>query len=71
MIDSVSYYFKVPFMIFVMFVSTFFFYPRRVGKITKQKLLEKGKLDIGITRFEGIILLGLFAFWIIMLLRFI
>jgi Ca2+/Na+ antiporter len=67
-VDDISLYFKIPFMMFVMFVSTLFFFPRKVSRTHKQKLMKKGILDIGITRFEGIILLALFATWIITLL---
>lgn len=68
-VDNISLYFKIPFMLFVMFVSLVFYLPRKSKMMFVGALVKKVKNNIGLTRFEGLILLGLFALWMIILIK--
>ncbi len=58
-IDEVSLIIKLPFMFIILAVSLFFFRP---------KGSTMGYSEGGLTRFEGLILLGLFVAWVFMLI---
>lgn len=68
-VDNISLYFKIPFMLFVMFVSLVFYLPRKSKMKFVGAQIKKVKNNIGLTRFEGLILLGLFSIWVIILIR--
>lgn len=69
-IDKVNVLFKIPFMLFVMFVATVFFMKKKRKKKDFEMVVGQKLHDLGITRFEGFILLLLFCAWIISLLVF-
>ncbi|MFT4305188.1 MAG: hypothetical protein ACMXX8_03770, partial [Candidatus Woesearchaeota archaeon] len=67
-VDNVNIFFKIPFMLFVLFVATIFFMKKNVKKNDLESSFAKQIEDLGITRFEGFILLFLFCSWILSLL---
>ncbi|MFP4568114.1 MAG: hypothetical protein ACLFN8_04155 [Candidatus Woesearchaeota archaeon] len=68
MIDEITLLVKIPFMILTMCVSTFFFLPRTQKTKFTNKIIDSIKTNLGITRFEGFMLLILFGMWIFVLI---
>ncbi len=67
-LNNITLGFKLPLMIFAMFVSTIFFMKKRHNKQQNTNIEKIQRL--GTTRFEGILLIGLFCAWIIILTTF-
>jgi cation:H+ antiporter len=59
--NNISLLIKIPFMVAVMIINVLFFLP---GKDEKKK-------EIGLTRFEGVLLIALFLVWVFILIKLV